>query len=181
MTGIFSPLATSRLILRVLESGDAAEVARLMTPSVARWLASWPAPMTLEMASARIGKVLAFFGEGKALPLAIVRASDSRFLGWIEIVLTPEGQAGLGYWLGQDFQGHGYMREAAPAAVAAGAEYLGVHEVIAGCQPHNAASIAVLEACGLRFTGERMYFAAARGREEPTRFYGATADQLRVR
>lgn len=152
-----------------------------MTPEVARWLASWPAPMTIEMAATRIGKALAWAVEGKAMPFAIVRASDDRFMGWIEALLTPDRKAGLGYWMGQEFQGQGYMREAAHAVLMPAVKYLRVSAIYAGCQPDNAASIAVLEGCGLRFTGEGMYFAAARGREEPTRFYEASSDHLAAR
>lgn len=178
MTGVFPPLVTPRLILRALESADAAAMARLMTPQVAAWLASWPSPLTEGAAAARIAKALAWAAERKAMPFAILRASDGCFMGVIDIVLTPEGKAGLGYWLGEEFHGHGYMREAAPAALKAAVKHLGANGAMAGCQPGNAASIAVLEGCGMRFTGEGMYFASARGREKLTRFYEISADQL---
>ena len=72
----------------------------------------------------------------------------------------------LGYWLGAAHQGHGYMREAAPAAVAAAFGRLGLEVVEAAAQPENAASFAVLRSCGMVPAGECMVLASARGREE---------------
>lgn len=181
MNGVFPPLATPRLILRCPESTDAEAISRLMTPGVADRLATWPAPMTPDLASTRIARALAWASERKAMPLAVIRIADGCFIGWIEITLTPDGKAGLGYWLGEEFHGHGYMREAAPEVFKVAVSYLGADGAIAGCQPENAASIAVLEGCGMRFIGERMYFASARNREELTRFYEITADQLAAR
>lgn len=178
MNDIFPPLVTPRLLLRPLESADAAAMSRLMTPEIAAWLASWPSPLTEAAAAARIAKARAWAAERKAMPFAILRASDGRFMGVIDITLTPDGSAGLGYWLGEEFHGHGYMREAALAALKAAMKYLGTERAMAGCQPGSAASIAVLEGCGMRFTREGMYFAVARGREELTRFYEVSADQL---
>ncbi len=174
---IFEPLVTDRLILRFIDSADAADVARMMTPAVARWLASWPAPMTVDMAEARIASARGWAAERKALSLAIVRAADRRFMGWIDAVRTDDGKAGLGYWLGAEFHGHGYMREAARATLDAAFDFLGVDTAIAGCQLDNAASIAVLESCGMRAAGERMHFASSRGRDEPCMFYEITRGQ----
>ena len=178
MANIIPLVATARLVLRGVDSQDAADIARLMTPAVARWLASWPAPMTLEMAEARIARARAFAAERKALPLAIVRKADDRFLGWIDVVRTDDGKAGFGYWLGEEFHCQGYMREAAPAMLKLAMEVLDVTAAIAGCQPENASSIAVLEGCGMRCLGERMHYAPARHRDEPCLFYEITRDQL---
>ena len=72
----------------------------------------------------------------------------------------------LAYWLGKKHHGYGYMREAAPATVAAAFERLDLEVIEAGAQPGNAASFAILRSCGMAPAGERMVFASARGRDE---------------
>jgi ribosomal-protein-alanine N-acetyltransferase len=63
------------------------------------------------------------------------------------------------------------MHEAAPATVAAAFARLGLDVIEAGAQPGNAASFAVMRACGMQPIGERDVFAAARGRHERCMFY----------
>jgi ribosomal-protein-alanine N-acetyltransferase len=175
MEHYFQPLVTSRLILRCLEPGDAADISRLITPNVARWVASWAFPFTVEMAEERIRGNRARAREGKAVPCAVIREADGQFMGYIGIFATEPGRAALGYWLGDAFHGQGYMREAAPMALRAGFEILGVRTIEAGAQLANAASFAVMKACGMRFVGERMTFAASRQIEELCAYYEATA------
>ena len=47
------------------------------------------------------------------------RHGEQALVGWIGVTReTPyDRRAMLGYWLGEEHHGHGYMREAAPAAV----------------------------------------------------------------
>ena len=140
----------------------------MMTPPVSRWLASWPAPFTAEMAAERIAAAAQANADGRALLFVIERRQDAAPVGWIGVVRDqPVGDRGiLGYWLGEAHQGHGYMREAAPAAMAAAFARLGLEMVEAAAQPENAASFAVMHACGMQPAGECMVFAPARGREE---------------
>ena len=72
----------------------------------------------------------------------------------------------LTYWLGDRFQGEGLMREAAPAALTAVFNNLGVSEVRAAVQLDNTASRAVLRGLGMRPLGLGHIWCAARGREE---------------
>lgn len=178
MNEIFPQLVTDRLILRCIDSADAPAVADMMTPAVARWLANWVTPMTVEMAAERIARARALAAEKKVMPLAVVRKADQRFMGWAGVSQYGEGKAGLGYWLGEPFHGQGYMREAAPAVLRAGMDFMRTDTIIAGCQPENAASIALLKRCGMRFIGERMHPAPARGRDELCWFFEITRDQL---
>jgi ribosomal-protein-alanine N-acetyltransferase len=175
MKQYFQPLATPRLILRCLEPGDASDISRLITPNVARWVASWAFPFTVEMAEERITLNCARAQEGKAVPCAVIRREDGRFMGYIGIFATDPGRAAFGYWLGDAFHGQGYMREAAPVALRAGFAILGVQTIEAGAQLANAASFAVMKACGMRPVGERMTFAASRQVDERCAYYEATA------
>ncbi len=150
-------------------------MSRLMTPGVARWVASWAYPFTAEMAEERIRINRARAVEGKGMPCAVVRKEDGQFMGYIGLFATEPGRAAFGYWLGEDFHGQGYMREAAPAVLRAGFELLGVKVIEAGAQLANVASFAVMKACGMRAVGERMTFAASRQMEELCAYYEATA------
>lgn len=173
-----SPLTlaeTARLILRQPRIDDAPALSAMMTASVSRWLGAWPLPFTPKMAAERITHVLAAEAEGKALPLVVTRRSDDRVLGWIASSRQDGNadRATLGYWLGEVHHGQGYMREAAPAALARTFAVLPVAAVEASTHPENLASLAVFRACGMRYAEDRMIFAPARLREEFCHVYEA--------
>ncbi|WP_297370214.1 GNAT family N-acetyltransferase [Acidocella sp.] len=165
---LFDPIDTHRLRLRCPRPEDAATISAMITPAVSRWLASWQVPFTIELAAKRITAAQKAAFSGRAIPLVIERRQDGAPLGWIDVVRNqPAGRsATLGYWLGEAHHGYGYMREAAPTAVAAAFSLLGLEAVEAAAQPENAASFAVLRSCGMVPAGECMVFASARGREE---------------
>lgn len=169
----FGPVETDRLRLRCVRPDDAAHIASMMTPAVSQWVATWPVPFTTEMAADRIEAACKAAKKGKALPCAVERQSDGAMLGWIGVHrdAADSRRGALGYWLGEAHHGYGYMREAAPAVVAAAFERLDLDVIEAGAQPGNAASFAVLRGCGMVPTGERMVFAPARGRDELCLFY----------
>jgi RimJ/RimL family protein N-acetyltransferase len=56
----------------------------------------------------------------------------------------------IGWAVDPGHQGRGYATEAANALLAHGFEDLGLHRIIATCQPQNAASVRVMEKLGLR-------------------------------
>ena len=61
--------------------------------------------------------------------------------------------ANLGYWMGQDYAGKGYMTEAVGLVVAYAFDSLLLHRVHAAFLPHNMASRRVLEKNGFREEG----------------------------
>ena len=61
--------------------------------------------------------------------------------------------ANLGYWMGQDFAGKGYMTEAVGLVVAYAFDSLLLHRVHAAFLPHNMASRRVLEKNGFKEEG----------------------------
>jgi len=174
-SGLFAPLGTERLRLRWVRPEDAAQVSMLMTPAVSRWVASWPVPFTPEMAAERIAAAREAAEKGSLLPFAIERRFDGVLLGWISVTRdAKDGRRGaLGYWLGEEHHGYGYMREAAAVVVAAGFGRLGLEVIEAGAQPGNVAAFAVLRGCGMAPTGGRTVFAPARGQDELYLFYEA--------
>ena len=148
-------LETERLFLRPVGAADAAETAELMTLEVARSLSTWPFPMSLAQARAKIEAAEAQRDAGRAVNFAIRAKQDERLAGWIGLATVAPGRARLGYWLGTPFQHLGYMREAAPAALAAASRYLRAKLVEAAVQKDNAASIAILENLGMTLVAEQ--------------------------
>lgn len=169
----FRSLETARLRLRCVSDEDAEQTAKMMTPEVSRWVAHWPIPFTCEMAAARIKAARKRASVGDALPFAVTAKASGDLIGWVTIN-RDEGnrkRGSLGYWFGEKHHGKGYMRELAPAVLAAGFQVLGLDVIEAATQPGNAASIAVIKACGMLQTGEGLVYASARNRHELCHFY----------
>jgi len=153
------------LRLRLLESGDAPAIERLAGDwEVARFTGSIPHPYPTGGALPWIGETRVEAASGKKLVAAVLRRSDSAFLGCVELDLGHgEGLGVLGYWIGRPYWGAGIGSEAAAAMVAAGFGRLGLSRIEAVAQPANRRSIRVLEKLGLAREGEREEPAPARG------------------
>ena len=139
-----------------------------MTPSVSRWVASWPYPFTVEMAEDRVGDASELNAAGKALLLAIERREDEALLGCIGVQRGRHDprRGGLGYWIGEPYQGQGYATEAAAGVLGPAFRLLDLDVIEACAQPENGASFAIMRRLGMKPAGERMVFAPARQREE---------------
>ena len=169
-------LETARLRLRVVEEQDAAAAARLMTPAVSQWLASWPSPLDEAGAAARFRRMRDATRHGQALCFAIELRDGGELMGVVMVVRAKyDARRGdLGYWLGERFHRHGYMAEAAEAAVAEAFSRLDLDALEGGAQPANAASLAIMRRLGMRAIDERPVWAEARGREERCAYYEIT-------
>lgn len=88
---------------------------------------------------------------------AIERQTDHRLMGSIGLITDSARQYGsarsLGYALGVDYWGQGYMTEAVRAAVRFGFGQMGLDLISATCYPDNPASRRVLEKCGFQYEG----------------------------
>lgn len=169
----FAAIETARLTLRSPRADDAANLAALMTPEISRWLASWPTPLSEGFAAARLAHGCARAEARAAMPMIIARRADANVIGFLGVSCDGESarRAMVGFWLGADHHGQGYMREALPAALEAAFDFLDVDVIEAGVQPENAASRAVMTASGMAPIGERMVYAEARDRDELCDFY----------
>jgi [ribosomal protein S5]-alanine N-acetyltransferase len=86
----------------------------------------------------------------------ICRAEDGAIVGGAalsQIFRKAFQNAYLGYHLAEKFTGRGYMTEAVSLILKYAFRDLKLHRVEANVQPHNAASIAVLQRCGFRKEG----------------------------
>jgi ribosomal-protein-alanine N-acetyltransferase len=105
--------------------------------------------------------------QGTALPLFLIRRSDEQLLGAITLDNIRRGPAlsgTVGYWIGQPFARHGYMREALRAVVHHAFTQLDISRIEAACLPENAASRAVLEKSGFKYEGVAQSYLQINGR-----------------
>lgn len=151
-------LVTLRLSLRLVSEDDVQETTALMTPEVAAPLSSWRHPMKPGDVRKKVAEALTGAAARERLDLAIRRRDDGRLVGWVGLFRLPgaTGVAQLGYWLGTEFQGSGYMAEAAAAALAAAARFLELVSVEAAVKEDNVASVAVLRKLGMSMRGHRI-------------------------
>jgi len=99
---------TDRLVLRPAYIGDAGRVAQIMEYDISKWLIPVPDPHTLTDAQDWLSSLR--FERGRYV-WAISR--DGEVIGMIGIDPT------LGYWIGKEHWGQGYVREAAHAVLSA--------------------------------------------------------------
>jgi len=86
----------------------------------------------------------------------LFRAGDDTLLGGLTLSNVRRGvsqSASLGYWLGVNHVGQGYMTEAVRLLLPAAFEDLRLHRIEAACLPDNIASIRVLERNGFKREG----------------------------
>jgi RimJ/RimL family protein N-acetyltransferase len=172
------PIETGRVRLRAVQPEDASAIARLMTSTVSRWLASWPYPLTEEAARELIVRWRTAVAERRAFQRVVERQSDAMPMGWISVSREEADprRGGMGYWLNEAFQGQGYMAEAATVAVEAAFNILDLDVIEAGAQCENAASFAIMRRLGMTPAQEKMVWASTRNRDEVCLFYEVTRD-----
>ena len=172
-------IETARLRLRPVDEQDAAAAARLMTPAISRWLASWPAPLDEALAATRLRGMREAEARGQGLCFAIEQLARRDLMGFVMIFRSKHSarRGVLGYWLAEAFHRQGYMVEAADAAMTEAFAQLDLLAIEAGAQPDNVGSLAVMRRLGMRYVDERPVWAEARGREEICVYYAITRDE----
>ncbi|WP_186399174.1 GNAT family N-acetyltransferase [Stappia sp. P2PMeth1] len=163
-------VATRRLVLRPLETGDAEAIDRLCSRDheVVRWLTGMPWPPKDGAAAEFVAAAIdtdPFAGEaafaitlgGVLIGLVAIKAPG-------ELAEHPDCPS-IGYWIGRPFQGFGYAGEAAAAALGWGVAAHGCQAMAARAFADNAASLKVLSRLGFRETGRMMRTSLALGHE----------------
>jgi [ribosomal protein S5]-alanine N-acetyltransferase len=149
-------LRTSRLTLRAFEDGDAPELQRLAgAREIADTTLAIPHPYELDHARAWIGQQQREATRGRAINFAIDLRSTGALIGSVGLRdIDPEHlQAELGFWIGREWWGNGYAREAAAAVIAFGFEKLGLNRICAHHMNRNPAAGRTLEAAGMKREG----------------------------
>lgn len=164
-------IETERLSLRPPVHSDFREWSALRRSSEAYltpWEPSWaPDHLTRKAFTNRVYWAQRSVSGGTAIPLFLFRREDERLLGAITLDNIRRGpaQAGtLGYWTGQAYARHGYMREAIGAMVHYAFARLDLSRIEAACLPENAASRGLLESSGFKYEGVAQSYLQISGR-----------------
>ncbi|GGN11255.1 N-acetyltransferase [Lentzea pudingi] len=148
------PLITGRLLLRPFEPTDLDDFhAYRSRPEVFRYL--YDEPVSREECADLLAKLVAdneLTGEGQRLTLAIHLPEAGRVIGSAMLKWRSESnrQGEIGYSLDPEFQGRGYASEAARKMLELGFDGLGLHRVVAECDPRNEPSWRLMERLGMR-------------------------------
>jgi [ribosomal protein S5]-alanine N-acetyltransferase len=148
-------LQTERLTLRPLAAPDAPALFTIFSePQVARYL-SEPAWAHIDIAHARIARDIDALAQVKYLCLGIFLSSDDALLGecWLFNFKDQCRRAEVGYSLGLNAWGRGYMHEALVALLSFGFGQLKLNRIEADIDPRNSASAKSLERLGFQHEG----------------------------
>jgi RimJ/RimL family protein N-acetyltransferase len=146
-------LRTTRLLLGGFALDDAAELQRLAgAREVADTTLAIPHPYHTEDALSWIERQNSDDGEPGAVNFAIRLLPRSQLIGSIGLrdIDSQHGQAELGFWIGKDWWGQGYAREAARAVIQFGFDSLDLNRICAHHMTRNPASGRVLLAAGMQ-------------------------------
>jgi ribosomal-protein-alanine N-acetyltransferase len=171
MSGLFE---TDRLLLRIPESSDAAELTDFHTTNRAH-LQPWSPTFSSESLSEsfwlrRCREWKAEFEAGQgAHAFLFKREEPHRVVGNLSLTQISRGvfqACTLGYALAADAQGQGLMLEAVRGAVVYAFEHLQLHRVMANYMPRNVRSAAVLHRAGFAIEGYARDYLLINGRWE---------------
>jgi len=149
-------LHTRRLGLGAFVPEDAEELQRLAgAREIADTTLMIPHPYELDHALAWIGNQRKEAVRGRAANFAVRLADGGHLIGCAGLRdIDPEHrQAELGFWIGHEYWGQGYAREAAGAVIRYGFEVLDLNRIYAHHMARNPAAGRVLLHLGMRREG----------------------------
>ncbi len=155
-SGVLPPLATERLVLRRLETGDADAVHRLINDwEVAGKLSRVSYPFPLDDIEDWIEATHESLRQGREFAFAITLRAESELVGVIGLIVDDtRTRADLGYWIGRAYWDRGYATEAVRRLVEFGFLNLGLERLWAVMLVNNDVSARVLEKVGFRNEGQ---------------------------
>ena len=171
-------ITTDRLVLVPPVRGDFAEWADLRERSrqhLQPWEPVWPRDVHSKADwSRRLRAWNEGWRKGRAYVFLIRRLNDNRLVGGVSFTNVrgwPAQACNLGYWIGAEHEGQGYMREAVAALCAWAFETLDLWRIEAGTLPGNDRSQRVLTSVGFREEGyARAYLEIAGQRQDHVLF-----------
>ena len=147
---------TTRLCLGAFAPEDAPELQRMAgAREIADTTVSIPHPYDLDHALAWIGNQRRESVRGRATNFAIRLLPDSKLIGCAGLrdIDREHLQAELGFWVGREWWGKGYAREAAAEVLRFGFEDLGLNRICAYHMARNPAAGRVLLHLGMQREG----------------------------
>jgi ribosomal-protein-alanine N-acetyltransferase len=164
-------IETDRLTLRLPRHADFRSWAALRSAScdfLTPWEPAWASDhLSRKAFTNRVYWAHRAISQGSAVPLFIHLREGEVLLGAITLDNIRRGpaQAGtLGYWIGERYARHGYMRETIEAVVHYAFRSLDLSRIEAACLPENAASRGVLEKTGFKYEGVAQSYLQINGR-----------------
>ncbi|HEX6916396.1 MAG TPA: GNAT family N-acetyltransferase [Chitinophagaceae bacterium] len=147
---------SKRLLFRQFTGDDAGLIYELNSdPEVIRYVHEKPA--TPATAVQLIGNVILpqyMLGLGR---WAVHLKYTAEFIGWCGLkYLAESDEVDLGFRFKKAFWGRGYATEAASTCIQYGFAHLNIRTIVARAHVDNAASLNVIEKCGMQFLGEEM-------------------------
>lgn len=149
-------IRTTRLLLGTFESDDAPDLQRMAgAREIADTTVSIPHPYALDHALAWIGNQRRESVRGRATNFAIRLLPGAPLIGsaGLRDIDQEHLQAELGFWIGLEWWGQGYAREAAAAVIRFGFEMLGLNRIYAHHMARNPAAGKVLLHVGMQREG----------------------------
>jgi RimJ/RimL family protein N-acetyltransferase len=145
------PIITERLILRNFTYGDIQDIIKIVShPSVARITTNIKSNETA--VRKYIDKLNSYqpFEKDKYYDLAIERKIDGKVVGLLGLMCEDHQQGLIGWALGINYRGNGYVTEGARALILYGFSELHLHRIYAKTSHINTASWRVMERVGMR-------------------------------
>ena len=148
-------LETERLILRLFELSDAADVQRLAGDwEIADTTLNIPHPYKDGMAEEWIATHVPQFEAGKQVVFAVTLRQTGDLIGAIGLTISQRFQrAEIGYWVGRPYWNQGYCTEAGHAVIGHAFTDLNLHRVHAFHLARNPASGRVMQKLGMTREG----------------------------
>jgi RimJ/RimL family protein N-acetyltransferase len=158
-------IKTERLMLRRTRNSDAQTMAcRINNPEILRMTATLPMPYFTLTAEFWLMRASADWRRGESFAYAIT-AEDDSMMGVVDLFKNDQNDWEIGYWIGKEFWGHGYMPEAAKGLLRESFRVFDTPYIDAGYFADNPASGRVLEKLGFIDKNEPSnLFSVARGK-----------------
>ena len=146
-------IETERLILRPVTIKDTQDIYNNSKEIEVGINAGWKPHASIEETK----KIMREIFLSKEYIFAIENKESKKVIGTIGIIDDPkrlnDKSRMLGYSIGKDYWGEGFMTEAAKAVCNAGFNTLNLDIISAYCYPNNKRSKRVLEKCGFEYEG----------------------------
>ena len=159
-----------RLFLRPFEPKDGSGFYRNVMMESDTALFGLNRPAQADDAQHYIADRMPFYDRPHFYDYAIVRTADGEVIGEVNAAYISPDIADIGYVIGPRYRGQGYAKEAV-ALLIQRLDGDGIHRIFGACHPDNAASHAVMRACGMIKTTEIPGRVSAREEESGLQWY----------
>ena len=172
------PINTERLVLRKFTYGDTQDILEIVShPSVARITTHLPADESRIREYIDKQESYQPFEKGRYYDLAIERKDDGKVIGLLGLMCEDHKQGLIGWALGVEYRGNGYVTEGARSLMRHGFVELGLHRIYAKTSNINTASWKVMERVGMSREAQLREVEFRDGKWIDELIYGVLADE----